>query len=47
VVSSPRWLASASSGAEPAEVRSQVQAILVEHQFVGLLRLAVADFFDA
>lgn len=37
----------ASFGARPADVRSQVQAILAEHQFVGIFRVAVADFFDA
>lgn len=36
-----------SFGASAAAVRSQIQAILAEHQFVGLFRVAVADFFDA
>ena len=36
-----------SFGATNAEVRDQVQALLAMHQFVGLFRTGVADFFDA
>ena len=36
-----------SFGATSAQVRNQIQAMLAMHQFVGLYRTQVADFFDA
>ncbi|MEZ5243921.1 MAG: hypothetical protein R2707_02400 [Acidimicrobiales bacterium] len=37
----------ASFGASDSDVRSQIQAMLALHQFVGAFRHALADFFDA
>ena len=36
-----------SFGASDADVRDQIQVILALHQFTGVFRVAVADFFDA
>lgn len=35
-----------SFGATPAQVSNQIQALLALHQFVGLYRVGVANFFD-
>ncbi|MEM7140092.1 MAG: hypothetical protein AAF548_03605 [Actinomycetota bacterium] len=36
-----------SFGASAADVRSQIQAILALHQYVGIFKAALANFFDA